>query len=144
MQSLRCLVIGMMSALKRDTARGHHRFFDPAEADNLEDNWPQGGGNGTVKARAKSKVGESILKRPLLFKKSTAVVQKRDHVTCTFHLAAKSLAGAQPAAMLAQACEKRGRKAGDDHTVGGCGREIPFSRNRRKGDHSQSSSCEFL
>ena len=28
--------------------------------------------------------------------------------------AAWSLAGAAPAAMLAQACEKRGRKAGDD------------------------------
>ena len=30
---------------------------------------------------------------------------------------AKSLAGAEPAAMLAQACEKRGRKAGDDRKV---------------------------
>ena len=31
--------------------------------------------------------------------------------------AAKSLAGAESAAMLAQACEKRGRKAGDDRKV---------------------------
>ena len=31
--------------------------------------------------------------------------------------AAKSLGGAETAAMLAQACEKRGRKAGDDRKV---------------------------
>ena len=31
--------------------------------------------------------------------------------------AAKSLAGAEPAAMAARACEKRGRKAGDDRKV---------------------------
>ena len=31
--------------------------------------------------------------------------------------AAKSLAGAESAALLAQACEKRGRKAGDDRKV---------------------------
>ena len=31
--------------------------------------------------------------------------------------AARSLAGAESVAMLAQACEKRGRKAGDDRKV---------------------------
>ena len=31
--------------------------------------------------------------------------------------AAKSLAGAEPPAMLAQACQRRGRKTGDDRMV---------------------------
>ena len=49
--------------------------------------------------------------------------------------AAESLARAELAAMLAQACEKRCRRAGDDRKVEACGREIPVSWSRRTGDH---------
>ena len=71
------------------------------------------------------KRSESRLNRPSQYKKCTVGIQEKEHFTCAFLLvgqcwicgAAKSLAGAEPAATLAQACEKRGRKAGDDRKV---------------------------
>ena len=90
-----------MSVHNRDTARDHHRAIDPAE----------GSGNnrtqerGHRKARAEAGVGESSWKRPSQFKKTTVVLD------CD---AAQGLAGAEPAAMLVQACEKRDRTAAND------------------------------
>ena len=60
---------------------------------------------GHRKARAKAGVGEPSLKRPFQFKKTAEVLD------CG---AAKRLAGAEPAAMLVQACEERDRTAAND------------------------------
>ena len=75
------------------------------EAEGSENNRAQERGH--RKAKAKEKVGESSLMRPFHFKKCTVVA-------CG---AAKSLGGAEPAATFAEACEKCGRRAGDDRKV---------------------------
>ena len=110
---------------KRDTARDHHRVIDPAEAEVSEINRAQVKGHRTAKARAEAKVGESSLKGAFPTQEVYHVNPedrqfRRNVLRCWAVLdcgAAKSIAGAEPAAMLAQACEKRGRNAGDDRKV---------------------------
>ena len=87
-----------MNALKRDTARDHHRVIDPAEAEVSENNHAQERGHRKAKARAKAKVGESTLKRLFQFKKSTVVrvLLAPSLRQCWLRL------------------ERRGHKAGDD------------------------------
>ena len=78
-----------------------------------------------TKARAKETVGESSLERPFQFKKSTVITpeERKSRMNVPPGRAvldcgtAESLAGVSPAAMLAQACEYRGRKVGDDRKV---------------------------
>ena len=121
--------------LIRDTAGDHRRVIDPAEPEGSENNRAQERGHRHVKARAraKAKVGESSLKRPFQFKKYTVVIQKKAHFSWALDCgAAKSWS--RPAALLAEACWKRGCKAGDDRKVEAVEGET-LSWNRRTCDH---------
>ena len=116
------LVTEKRSDLERDTAGGHHRLIDPADAECSEKIRAQERCHRKAKARAKDTVGESNLRRSFPIRD----VCRGDPDDGKYHInvplgwtvldggAAKSLAGAESAAMLAEACEKRGRKAGDD------------------------------
>ena len=99
----------------------------PAEAEGSENKRAQDRGHRKAKARAKAMAEELSLKRRFPIQE----VYRGDPKERTSHMnvsllwavlgcgAAKSLARAESAAMLAQACEKRGRKAGDDRKVEG-------------------------
>ena len=112
-------VTGKMSAVKRDTAGDHHRVIDQAETESSEN------------TRAQERCHREAKGRKVKFEEAFPIqeVYRGDPKEGTSHMnvsllwavldcgAAKSLAGAESAAMLAQACEKRGRKAGDDRKV---------------------------
>ena len=95
-------------ALKRDTAGDHHRVIDPAEAEGSENNRAHERSHRKVRTRAM--VGESSSKRPFHNKNvyQGDPEEKSSHMNvppCWAVLdcgAAKSLAGAELAAMLAK------------------------------------------
>ena len=84
-----------------------------------------------AKARAEARDGGFSLKRPLQLRKCRGDAEER-----TFHIIvpagwavldcdeAKSLAGAEPAAMLAQACQRRGRAVEEKYLFRGFGDQV--------------------
>ena len=127
MQSMCCVgSLGRCVPSKKDTAGDHHRVTDPTVAESSENNRAREKRppNGQSKRKSKS--------RRVKFEEAfpTQEVHRGDTEESKPHIcvppssavldcgAAKSLSGTEPAAMLVQACEKRGRQARDDRKVG--------------------------
>ena len=113
-----------MSPLRRDTAGDSHRVIDPAER-KVQKTIELKKNHRKAKARAKAKgrrvklegalpIQEVYRGNPEERKSHMNVPLGSEVLDCG---APKSLAGGEPAAVLAQACEKRGRKARDDRKV---------------------------